>query len=93
MNTCCDCFKKLNPAIFHCRYDFKGIIDYIFYTKDHFNLLGNLEMISEDWLKKEKVPGCPHPHIASDHFPLLVELELKPPGSERGHSSSHSLRK
>lgn len=57
-------------------FDFKGIIDYIFYTKTGMVPLGLLGPISSDWLRDNKVVGCPHPHIPSDHFPLLVELEL-----------------
>uniref|UniRef100_A0A1A9WEG3 poly(A)-specific ribonuclease n=1 Tax=Glossina brevipalpis TaxID=37001 RepID=A0A1A9WEG3_9MUSC len=57
-------------------FDFKGIIDYIFYTKTGMVPLGLLGPISNDWLRDNKVVGCPHPHIPSDHFPLLVELEL-----------------
>lgn len=57
-------------------FDFKGIIDYIFYTKNGMVPLGLLGPLSNEWLRESKVVGCPHPHIPSDHFPLLVELEL-----------------
>lgn len=57
-------------------FDFKGIIDYVFYSKQGMIPLGLLGPISSDWLRENKVVGCPHPHIPSDHFPLLVELEL-----------------
>lgn len=57
-------------------FDFKGIIDYIFYSKQGMVPLGLLGPISGEWLRENKVVGCPHPHIPSDHFPLLVELEL-----------------
>lgn len=57
-------------------FDFKGIIDYVFYSKQGMIPLGLLGPISADWLRENKVAGCPHPHIPSDHFPLLVELEL-----------------
>ena len=57
-------------------FDFKGIIDYIFYTKTGMVPLGLLGPLSADWLRENKVVGCPHAHIPSDHFPLLVELEL-----------------
>uniref|UniRef100_A0A182UYT1 poly(A)-specific ribonuclease n=2 Tax=gambiae species complex TaxID=44542 RepID=A0A182UYT1_ANOME len=52
------------------------IIDYIFYSKQGMVPLGLLGPISPEWLRDNKVVGCPHPHIPSDHFPLLVELEL-----------------
>lgn len=57
-------------------FDFKGIIDYIFYTKTGMVPLGLLGPVSGDWLRENKIVGCPHPHIPSDHFPLLVELEI-----------------
>merc|ERR1712147_326607 len=57
-------------------YDFKGIIDYIFYPKTTMKPLGILGPISEEWLKDGKIIGCPHPHIPSDHFSLLGEMGL-----------------
>ncbi|ENN78626.1 hypothetical protein YQE_04930, partial [Dendroctonus ponderosae] len=59
-------------------FDFKGIIDYIFYAKNTMTPLGLLGPISQDWISQNKVIGCPHPHVYSDHFPLLVELEMVP---------------
>lgn len=59
-------------------FDFKGIIDYIFYAKQTMTPLGLLGPLSQDWFKESKVIGCPHPHVYSDHFPLLVELEMVP---------------
>ncbi|XP_063974201.1 CCR4-NOT transcription complex subunit 6-like isoform X1 [Diachasmimorpha longicaudata] len=59
-------------------FDFKGIIDYIFYSKQSMVPLGLLGPLSADWFREHKVVGCPHPHIPSDHFPLLVELEMNP---------------
>ncbi|XP_017105172.2 CCR4-NOT transcription complex subunit 6 isoform X3 [Drosophila bipectinata] len=64
-------------------FDFKGIIDYIFYTKTGMVPLGLLGPVSNDWLRENKVVGCPHPHIPSDHFPLLVELELMHTASQQ----------
>lgn len=57
-------------------FEFKGIIDYIFYSKQSMTPLGLLGPHSAEWLKENKIVGCPHPHIFSDHFPLLVELEM-----------------
>ncbi|XP_050300487.1 CCR4-NOT transcription complex subunit 6-like isoform X2 [Anthonomus grandis grandis] len=59
-------------------FEFKGIIDYIFYAKNSMTPLGLLGPISQDWITQNKVIGCPHPHVYSDHFPLLVELEMVP---------------
>ncbi|VDL92833.1 unnamed protein product [Schistocephalus solidus] len=58
------------------RYDFKGMIDYIFYTRQHFRLLGSLDQIADSWFADEKILGCPHIHVPSDHFSLLVEFDL-----------------
>ncbi|XP_074038290.1 CCR4-NOT transcription complex subunit 6-like twin isoform X2 [Leptinotarsa decemlineata] len=59
-------------------FEFKGIIDYIFYAKQTMTPLGLLGPLSQEWLQQNKVIGCPHPHVYSDHFPLLVELEMTP---------------
>lgn len=59
-------------------FDFKGIIDYIFYSKQGMTPLGLLGPVSQEWLTTNKVLGCPHPHVPSDHFPLLAELEMTP---------------
>lgn len=68
------------------RYDFKGIIDYIFHSRDRLRVLGALGPYDEEWFRQNKVLGCPHPHIPSDHFSLLVELEMpiQPPTLGRG---------
>ncbi|KAH9281397.1 CCR4-NOT transcription complex subunit 6-like [Echinococcus granulosus] len=57
-------------------YDFKGMIDYIFFSRNHFRLLGSLDQIPDSWFVEERVLGCPHIHVPSDHFSLLVELDL-----------------
>ena len=57
-------------------YDFKGIIDYIFYSRETMRPLGILGALDQDWFEANKVMGCPHPHVPSDHFPLLVEFEM-----------------
>ncbi|KAH9636108.1 hypothetical protein HF086_008408 [Spodoptera exigua] len=46
-------------------FDFKGIIDYIFYSKQSMTPLGLLGPLSQDWFREHKVVGCPHPHIPS----------------------------
>jgi len=57
-------------------FDFRGIIDYIFYSKPSMSPLGLLGPLDTQWLGEQKVVGAPHPSIPSDHFPLLTELEL-----------------
>jgi len=48
-----------------CRFDFKGIIDYIFYSKQSMTPLGLLGPLASEWLRENKVVGCPHPHVPS----------------------------
>ncbi|KAM7536564.1 hypothetical protein Aperf_G00000084510 [Anoplocephala perfoliata] len=57
-------------------YDFKGMIDYVFFSRSSFRLLGSLDQIPDAWFRDERIVGCPHIHIPSDHFSLLVELDL-----------------
>lgn len=64
---------------FYFRFEFKGIIDYIFYSRNYMNLLGVLGPMDENWFHENKVVGCPHPHIPSDHFSLFVEFEMPVP--------------
>ena len=42
------------------------------------SVLGVLGPLDETWLNENKVVGCPHQFIPSDHFPLVVELEMIP---------------
>ncbi|KAL5261047.1 hypothetical protein ACHWQZ_G006933 [Mnemiopsis leidyi] len=62
-------------------YDFKGILDHIFHSKDSLRTVGVLGGIDVDWLKENKIIGCPNVHYPSDHFPLISELELINPNS------------
>ncbi|RXN07261.1 CCR4-NOT transcription complex subunit 6-like protein [Labeo rohita] len=57
-------------------FDFKGIIDYIFYSQPLLNVLGVLGPLDPHWLHENNITGCPHPHIPSDHFSLFAQLEL-----------------
>ena len=59
-------------------YDFKGVIDYIFYSFDFLRLQGLLGPVNKDWFQQWRVIGCPNPHYPSDHFPLLCQFELAP---------------
>ncbi|XP_064458333.1 CCR4-NOT transcription complex subunit 6-like isoform X3 [Ornithodoros turicata] len=60
-------------------FDFKGVIDYIFFSRQHMSVLGVLGPLDPQWLQDNKVVGCPHPHVPSDHFPLLAQLEMTLP--------------
>ncbi|KAF4077272.1 hypothetical protein AMELA_G00206120 [Ameiurus melas] len=62
-------------------FDFKGVIDYIFYSQPLLNVLGVLGPLDPHWLHENNITGCPHPHIPSDHFSLFAQLELLLPFS------------
>ncbi|XP_064632605.1 CCR4-NOT transcription complex subunit 6-like isoform X3 [Lineus longissimus] len=77
-------------------FDFKGVIDYIIFSRDYMTTLGILGRIDPDWFKDNKVIGCPHPHIPSDHFALLAEFELHVPypTNTRGNTNNfHGSRR
>lgn len=57
-------------------YDFKGVIDYIFYPEDWMKPLGILDTVRPSWFEENKIVGCPHPSVPSDHFLLLTELQM-----------------
>ena len=40
-------------------YEFKGMIDYIFYPKKSMQPLGILGPLDESYLKENKIVGCP----------------------------------
>ena len=40
--------------------------------------IGLLGPLDPEWMKTNKIIGFPHPHVPSDHLPLIVELELFP---------------
>lgn len=52
------------------------MIDYIFFSGQLMRTVGLLGPLDIDWLKGNKILGFPHPHVPSDHLPLMVELEL-----------------
>ena len=58
------------------RFDFKGIIDYVFFSDQHLRLHGVMGLQDEEWFKANKIVGCPHPFVPSDHFPLFAEFSL-----------------
>ncbi|XP_071808360.1 CCR4-NOT transcription complex subunit 6-like [Asterias amurensis] len=57
-------------------YDFKGVIDYIFTSRNFMSTLGVLGPVEQDWLDQSKIVGCPHTSVPSDHFSLLTEFEM-----------------
>jgi CCR4-NOT transcription complex subunit 6 len=80
-------------------FDFKGVIDYIFYSRDRIRTLGVLGGLDLQWFEDNRVVGCPHPQIPSDHFPLFAQFEMTPsisvtnpsaPSSSVGRGSNQS---
>ena len=65
--------QLLNCLFFHLQ----GMIDYIFFSQSHLSVLGLLGPPEGPWLS-QNIIGCPHPLVPSDHFSLLVQLELHP---------------
>lgn len=59
-----------------CRPEFKGVIDYIFVSKDKIHTLGVLGPIENTWMEDHKPTGFPCPQVASDHLPLVADIEL-----------------
>lgn len=49
--------------------------------------LGLLGPLDPEWFRENKIVGCPHPYLPSDHFPLLAEFEL-PQQSSSSNSTS-----
>lgn len=65
-------------------YEFKGMIDYIFYSQKLLTLTGVLQGVRESWFEDRKIPGAPFIGIPSDHLPLLSEFAFKKPGGNPG---------
>ena len=86
----CSLFKELLIKLIYYSYDFKGVIDYIFCSKATMSVLGVLGPLDTNWLRENKIVGCPHQYIPSDHFPLVVELEMIPKILSPGVVSSNS---
>jgi len=60
-------------------YDFKGVIDYIFYPRTSMQPLGFLGPVDHNYLTQHKIVGCPTAYIPSDHFSLYVDLAIPLP--------------
>lgn len=49
-------------------FDFKGIIDYIFFSKPNMTPLGLLGPLDNNWLTQNKIVGAPHSVIPSGKY-------------------------
>lgn len=56
-------------------FDFKGNIDYIL-ASDSLHVGGVLGPIAPNWICEQRVVGFPHPHVPSDHLPLMCSLRM-----------------
>lgn len=56
--------------------DFRGVIDYIWYSTNTLQVTGLLGEVDREYL--QRVPGFPNYHFPSDHLALLVEFVVKP---------------
>ena len=75
-NVCAGADWTVKYIVLLCRLDFRGVIDYVLYSKDLFRVLGLLGPMDESWIIENHVPGFPFTHCPSDHVPLVAELEL-----------------
>jgi hypothetical protein len=66
------------------------MIDYIFYSRHLLRTVGLLGPLDAEWIKSNKIVGFPHPHVPSDHLPLMVELELYNSGANNNTNNNTS---
>jgi len=55
-------------------------------------VLGVLGPLDPEWLQTNKIVGCPHPNVPSDHFSLLVEFELNPTPNDNSKNTISTRR-
>ncbi|VDM96694.1 unnamed protein product [Thelazia callipaeda] len=63
--------------------EFRGVIDYIFSTPQSLARLGVLGPLSMEWVQTNKIIGFPHPHVPSDHIPIMAQYAIIPTGHQR----------
>ena len=59
----------------------KTTLDYVFYTKDHMDVLRYLDIATEDAIGENRLPGL---HYPSDHLSLVCDFVFKPMVNEKG---------
>jgi mRNA deadenylase 3'-5' endonuclease subunit Ccr4 len=52
---------------------FVGVLDYIFFTKNHLRVLGSLDMPSDEVVSE--FTALPSPRFPSDHLPLVADFD------------------
>lgn len=76
--------------------EFKGVIDYIFATPQSLMRIGVLGQLDMNWVHQNKIIGFPHPHVPSDHIPIMAQYAIVPTTFQRQlppiqhYGSSHS---
>lgn len=88
-NSCYNAEHLAKLRYTNITYEFKGIIDYIFYSRTQLICLGVLSGIDPAWFTEHHIVGCPHPHVPSDHLPLVTEFQLLPPGYQPNQQQNH----
>ena len=63
--------------------DFKGTLDYIFYTHESLVPAALLELPEDSTVQKSKNSGLPNEHWSSDHIALMAEFAYR---QQRGHN-------
>ncbi|KAL0581926.1 Glucose-repressible alcohol dehydrogenase transcriptional effector [Marasmius crinis-equi] len=53
---------------------FRGVLDYIWYSKEFLHANTYLGGIDQEYLEAEKVIGFPDAHFPSDHIPIMTEF-------------------
>lgn len=57
--------------------DFKGTLDYIFFTSDSLVPVALLDLPEDNLVQKNKGSGLPNEHWSSDHIALMSEFQYK----------------
>ncbi|KHN84886.1 CCR4-NOT transcription complex subunit 6 [Toxocara canis] len=66
--------KLLRPG--GCEEKFSGMIDHMFFTPQSLLRLGLLGPLDDAWIRDNNIFGFPHPHIPSDHIPIMAQFAL-----------------
>lgn len=67
---CCPQFTNVSK-------DFKGTLDYIFFTSESLVPTSLLDLPDDSLVQKNKASGLPNEHWSSDHIALMAEFQYK----------------
>lgn len=68
--VCCEQWTNVSK-------DFKGTLDYIFYTHESLVPVALLELPEDSTVQKTKNSGLPNEHWSSDHIALMAEFAYR----------------